>query len=192
MNDDSPSSPNRPPHPLAVALIERLRGRSGARVLEIGPGSGRNTRALTAAGMSVQAFGDGAAPGATAALATHALLHGTPESIARDLRTIAALLEPDAPFYATFGSVRDARFGNGERLGEHVFAPLDGDEAGVAHTFFTRSMLDTLLESDWHVESIDEVSVDDVAGSWAHLRDPLRGAVHWFALLRKRSGVRRG
>ena len=73
MTSDSPEAVPRPPHPLALDLIERLRDRPGARVLEIGAGSGRNTRALIGAGLRVQAPPD-SGPYA-AALSTHALLH---------------------------------------------------------------------------------------------------------------------
>ncbi|HUA09530.1 MAG TPA: hypothetical protein VMA98_09670, partial [Candidatus Acidoferrales bacterium] len=74
MTSDSPEALSRPPHPLALALIERLRERPGAEVLEVGAGSGRNTPALIAAGLRV---GSEPARGPyAAALSTHALLHG--------------------------------------------------------------------------------------------------------------------
>lgn len=186
MNDLSPPSADSPPHPLALALIECLRDRRGARVLEIGTGSGRNTKALVAAGLTAESFDAEPAAPYAAALSTHALLHGTREAIARRLGEIAALLEPGAPLYATFGSVRDARCGTGERIADGVYAPLDGDEAGVAHAYFDRASLMALLDRDWSVESLDEVDVDGIAGRWAHVRAPLRGAVHWFAIARRR------
>jgi len=186
MNDFSPPSAERPPHPLAIAVIERLSGRKGARVLEIGTGSGRNTRALAAAGFIAESYDDLPRPGCAAGLSTHALLHGTPHTIAQRLRDVFALVEPGAPLYATFGSVHDARYGKGERIEDHVFAPLDGDEAGVGHAFFDRSRLQALLEEQWIVESLDEVAVDAIAGRWAHPQAPLSGAVHWFAIARRR------
>lgn len=186
MKSGSPSSAERPPHPLAVALMERLRERKGARVLEIGTGSGRNTRALSAAGFIVESYDDRPQPGYAAGLSTHALLHGTPDTVAQRLQRIAALLEPGAPLYATFGSVRDARYGEGERIAEHVYAPSEGDEIGVAHVFFDRSRLQALLEPQWIIESLDEAGVDAIAGGWAHPQTPLRGAVHWFAIARRR------
>lgn len=181
----SPNSPEhgsiRPPHPLCLALVERLRDRPGADVFEIGSGSGRNTRALLAAGFTVNAT-----PGPYAgALSTHALLHGTPDDIREELETIARALESGAPFFATFGSDRDARCGEGTRVADHAFAPTHGDEAGVTHAFFDRTRLRALLEERFTVESLRECDVDDVAGSWAHRERPLRGAVHWFAELRK-------
>lgn len=153
------------------------------RVLEIGAGSGRNTIALEGAGITVLAPGQGPAD---AALSTHALLHGTLESIAERLDQIAAQLRPGAPLYGTFGSVRDARFGEGDRLGAFTFAPTDGDERGVAHTFFDEPRVRALIERRFVVESLVERGVDAVVGTWAHPQSPLESAVHWFAVAKKR------
>lgn len=183
MSPDSPERAVRPPHPLALELIERLRGRAGAAVLEVGAGSGRNTRALCDAGFSVVGLDDGVK--AAAAISTHALLHGTPDSIAQLLAQIARRLEPDAPFFVTFGSVRDRRFGEGTRIAENVYAPDEGDERGVPHAFFDETSLRRLLEPQWRIESLREEPVDDVAGRWAHEQRPLHGAFHWFAVIRQ-------
>jgi aminoglycoside 6'-N-acetyltransferase I len=183
MNDVSPPSAGRPPHPLALGLIARLRERSGARILEIGAGSGRNTTALRDAGFTVEDYDERLDRRYAGALSTHALLHGTPASIAQRLDAIAKALEPGAPLYATFGSMRDARHGEGRRLEEYVFAPVDGDERGVAHTYFDDQRLAKMLETRFAIEALDEVGVDRVAGQWAHEQVPLRGAIHWFALL---------
>jgi hypothetical protein len=185
MNDDSPRAAERPPHPLAVALIERLGSRRGAAVLVHGAGSGRNTAAIERAGFTIRALDDAEPASCAAGLSTHALLHGTPAIIAASLERIAAVLEPGAPFYATFGSVDDARYGAGKEIEPFVYAPLDGDEAGVAHAFFNRERLRTLLSRDFTIEALDQRDVDAIAGSWAHQLRPLRGAVHWFALLRR-------
>ncbi|HET9031053.1 MAG TPA: hypothetical protein VFN49_12840, partial [Candidatus Aquilonibacter sp.] len=174
----------RPPHPLALALIDRLRAHAAPAVLEIGPGSGRNTRALEAAGFRVLTLDDDAV--ATAALSTHALLHGTPASIAALLERVHSRLEADAPFFVTFGSIRDARYGAGTTIEPHVFAPADGDEAGVAHCYFDEARLRRLLARAWSIESLEETNVDAIAGSWAHAQKPLERAVHWFAKLRRR------
>lgn len=184
MSPDSPPPTLRPPHPLALELIERMRAQPGARVLEVGAGSGRNTRALTAAGLEVVSIESGVP--AQAALATHALLHGTPLTIAAVLREIAGAVFPGAPLFATFGSVRDARYGKGFELEPHVYAAHDGDEAGVAHAYFDEGRLRSLLESDWTIDLLKEVGVDAIAGSWAHVQAPLRNAVHWFAVATKR------
>lgn len=184
MNDDSPRAAERPPHPLAVALIERLAPRRGAAVLVHGAGSGRNTSALERAGFTVRTLDDAGPASCAAGLSTHALLHGTPATIAASLERIADVLEPSAPFYATFGSVDDARFGKGEELESFVYAAPEGDEEGVAHTFFDCARLAPLLEQHFTIEALDQRGVDAIAGSWAHERRPLRDAVHWFALLR--------
>ncbi len=170
----------RAAHPLARALIARLP--RGARVLEIGHGSGRNHRALEAAGFAVVHFDAQVEPpeGAAGALSTHALLHGSPEEIAAVLAALARRLVGGAPLLATFGSRRDARFGKGTALGPTTFAPTEGDERGVAHSFFDEAALRAILAADFAIEELREVEVDAVVGGWAHASSPLRGAVHWF------------
>ncbi len=183
------------PHPLAAALIERLQSRPESRILDFAAGSGRNAEALRRAGFAVVTIDDDAAASEKALealpsrfdaiLSTHGLLHGSPETIGARVRSIAAHLEPGGLLYATFGSRRDARFGLGERIDDSTFAPLDGDERGVAHVYFDRQRMLALLNPLFAVESLEERGVDDVAGSWAHSQRPLRGAAHWFAIARK-------
>ncbi len=184
MSPHSPDPAERPPHPLAVSLIERLRGRDGLTVLEIGAGSGRNTRALTAAGFTVIGFNGPTAP--HAALSTHALLHGTTASIGELLKRISDGLSAEAPLFATFGSVNDARYGQGSQIESHVYAPADGDERGIAHAFFDEARLRALVGRYFHIESLREVGVDNIAGTWAHREWPLEGAIHWFLIAEKR------
>lgn len=195
--------PFRAPHPLAVALIERLsacsvRGKySTAVVLDFGSGSGRNSAALERAGLRAIAVDDATASSTMpfdgvvgrldAVLSTHGLLHGTTSTIAAHLRTMASLLKPRGLLYATFGSVRDARYGRGERLDDATFAPLDGDETGVPHTFFDRPTLATLLQSHFTIESLEERTVDKTAGAWAHSQTPLANAIHWFLTAARRA-----
>lgn len=163
-------------------------GGRAARVLEVGRGSGRNRAALLDAGFEVESIDHDmlhAEHGAfDACLSSHALLHGTPATLEADLRRIGALLLPGAELYATFGSTRDARYGRGRRIAEHVFAAEDGDEAGVAHTFWNAAELRALL-AGYEVMECNEVDVDRVAGTWAHTTAPLQGAVHWFVIARK-------
>jgi hypothetical protein len=166
------------------------------RVLDFASGSGRNTAALRRAGFEVVAIDDpaaatpepfaGVAGQFAAALSTHGLLHGNVATIARNVAQIAALLEIAGPVYATFGSVRDARFGQGERLDEFTFAPTQGDERGVAHAYFNRERLTELLERHFVIESLEEHAVDEVVGRWAHEERPLSRAVHWFAVAKVR------
>ena len=185
MTPDSPEAVRRPPHPLALELIERLRDRPGAPILEIGAGSGRNTRALVAAGLRVcRPPGDGPC---AAALTTHALLHGTHRSLEHELTMIADSLEAGAPLFGTFGSTRDARYQTGRLVEPHVYAPEDGDERGVAHAYFDATRLRELLVPRFDIESMCEVDVDEVAGTWAHQTAPLRDAVHWFVIATKRA-----
>src|SRR5579872_5509560 len=125
-------------HPLAISLIARLRAIPNARVLEIGAGTGRNTEALRAAGFEIDSTADDKPIPAhenhsAGALATPALLHGTPGTVAASLSTIAHALKPGAPLHATFASTLDARFGHGRQISKHVYAAETGDEAGVPH-----------------------------------------------------------
>jgi hypothetical protein len=186
-SDSPPPTPIRLAHPLALALAERLRGAPGARILEVGSGSGRNTRALQRAGFNVVADDSPDTEPCAAALSTHALLHGSPLSIARRLAGISARIAPGAPLYATFGSIHDARYGAGTQIAPFTYAPLAGDERGVAHAFFDEARLRGLLEPHWLVESLDEHRVDGLAGTWAHREQPLRDAVHWFAIALRRA-----
>ncbi len=185
----------RAAHPLAVRLIERLRERP-ARVLDFASGNGRNAAALRAAGLDVTEIGDVAAEGAAplagvggsfvAVLSTHGMLHGSAAAIARRVEAIAERLERTGLFYATFGSVRDARFGHGERIDDFTFVPAEGDERGVKHTFFDQPRLHELLDRRFAIDSLEELAVDEIAGRWAHRERPLTGAIHWFACLTAR------
>ena len=164
--------------------------------LDFASGRGRNGDALRRAGFVVVSIDDrrassphpldGIASNFDAAISTHGLLHGSIGSIASRLQAIAARLKPDGLLNATFGSTRDARFGQGKRLDDATFAPLDGDERGVAHTYFDRKRLTALLAPWFELESIEECDADAIAGSWAHRQRPLRGAVHWMAIARRR------
>ena len=191
MDTPSPRESNlRRPHPLAAELVERLRSLPNARVLDLGSGSGRNAAALRAAGYDVHAIpdervGEFTAPERfDAAVSTHALLHGTPRSIASTLDTLAQLLNRDAPLYATFGSKADARYGSGTRIENDTFAPDSGEEQGVAHAFFDEPGLRALLERWFTIEALEEHDVDDVVGTWSHARRP-RGSMHWFVRARR-------
>ncbi|MDP9018441.1 MAG: class I SAM-dependent methyltransferase [Candidatus Eremiobacteraeota bacterium] len=176
------------PHPLAQKLLAELPSEA-ATVLEIGGGSGRNLRALRAAGLNVHTIEELLSqplPRAPfdAVLSTHALLHGTPESLAASMRCIRALLKPQARLYATFGSTHDSRYGHGTKIDANTFAPVDGDEAGVAHAYFNEAEMRKLLDG-LCIEDLSEVAVDKIAGSWAHSTSPLSGAMHWFATAKK-------
>ena len=193
-----PTSPEhasaRPPHPLAVELIAVL-GAGGARVIDFASGSGRNARALRAAGFEVAEIGDADASARAieciagtfaAALSTHGLLHGTDEVIGAAVEAIAGKLEPGGRLFATFGSVRDARFAQGLQIQPFVYAPADGDERGIPHAFFDESRLRALLEERFDLESVEERNADEIAGDWAHREKPLRSSAHWFVQARKR------
>jgi len=181
MTDASPHRGNLRPHPLAEELARRLHGRAGARILEIGTGSRRNRDALEAAGFFVAPFEPRPPRGSAfdAAISTHGLLHGTHETIAARTQEIAALLKTGAPLYATFASIADERYGKGVRVAPGVYAAQDGDERGVPHAFYDRAQLRGLLEEQFAIESIREVNVADIVGTWAHAARPA-GSVHFF------------
>lgn len=190
MDTPSPRESNlRRPHPLAAQLIERLRALPHARVLDLGSGSGRNSEALQQAGYDVfivpdERVNDFRAVGQfDAAVSTHALLHGTPHTIAQTLSALVHALKTDALLYATFGSKADARYGKGTQVDTDAFAPDSGEEAGVAHAYFDEAGLRELLERWFIIDSIEERAVDDVVGSWAHAERP-QGSVHWFVRAR--------
>lgn len=185
-----------PAHPLAVDLIERLRDRPHARVLDLGSGHGRNTVALTEAGLTVTPVDDLRAASAQAigavgdrfdaVLATHALLHGTPQSVAERIDAIARVLVPGGLFYATFASTHDARYGRGAHVAENTFAAVGGDESGVAHVYYDEHRLRAVLTPYFEIDTLEERRVDHIAGRWAHPTTPLHGAVHWLVRGRKR------
>lgn len=183
-------------HPLAERLIERLQSQRNIRILDFATGIGRNAEALRRAGFTVVTLSDddaasdlplGEAPERFGAvLSTHGLLHGRAASIASRLRSISEHIERRGWLFATFGSTGDARYGRGEQIDESTFAPIDGDERGVAHAYFDRAQLRALLEPSLELESLEEHSVDGIAGRWAHSQWPLEGAAHWFVIARKR------
>jgi SAM-dependent methyltransferase len=188
-----PTSPSRhrsirAPHPLALALIERLR--ASARVLEIGTGSRRNADALSTSGHRVTSIEIGDLSSVTgsfdAALSTHGLLHGTPPQIARALSNIASLLKPRGSIFATFGSTADRRFGLDDKVDEYTYAERAGDEKGIPHAYFDADRLRELLAPKFEIEMMQEQPVDNIAGTWAHPNEPLRDAVHWFVIAIRR------
>lgn len=155
---------------------------AGDAVLDFAAGGGRNTAYLRAQGYEVDAISDADAPHFRAsrrryqgAITTHGLLHGTPETIAASIAEIADALAVQAPLYGTFASVNDPRFGDGERLGEATFAPTQGEECGIPHTFFDEAGIRGLLDGFFTIASIEEHAAEHIAGS-----------VHWFVRARRR------
>lgn len=194
MGNSSPQPEElRRAHPLAAALIERLGERRGARVLEVACGRGRNTAALRAAGLDVTALADDdlRVPTVTAnarfdaALSTHGFFHGTDGAVERLVTDTLRALKSGAPFYATFASTADARFGHGERIGENVYAALSGDEAGVPHVYYDERRLRKLLDPQVTIDSLEEIDASAIVGRWAHAVMP-HGTVHWFVRARRR------
>jgi hypothetical protein len=180
-------------HPLALRLIEDLhRDRSSGPVIEVGTGAGRNTRALTAAGLHVVEVDDAtpytqlpaAQASMAAALSTHAYLHGTTAKLRAGLAELTRVLRPQARAYLTFGSIDDVNYGFGEQVDEHTFAPGDGPEAGIPHVYLDRATAIEFLRG-YTIESLEPIDVDAIVGRWAHSSAEPPGKRHWFAVARK-------
>ncbi len=186
------SSSEQGAHPLAERLVATARDRSLAGpVLEVGTGSGRNTRALVAAELAIDSIADETPytqlPAANesygAAIATHAYLHGSSDKVRVGLAELRRVLRQGAPAFLTLGSIRDARYGLGIRFDDRSFAPGDGDEAGIPHAYFDR---DGVLEAlnGFTIDTLEEVDSDAIVGRWAHDDAPV-GRVHWFVVATK-------
>ena len=179
-------------HPLAQRLIERYRSAGETfPVIEVAAGSGRNTRALVAAGIKVVSTPDDAPytqlPGGRdvygAALSTHGYLHGATAKLRSGFADLRRVLRSGAPIYVTLGSIADPRFGFGLELDERTFAPGDGPEKGIPHAYFDRDGIVELLRG-YAIESLEEVDATGIVGHWAH-PDPKLRIVHWFVVGRK-------
>jgi hypothetical protein len=181
------------PHPLAERLIERYKadGMTGP-VLEVHQGSSRNTRAIVDAKIPITSTRDddpytqlpGGRDAYAAALSTHGYLHGTTAKLRLGLAELRRVLKPGAPMFITLGSLHDPRFGYGLALDERTFAPGDGPEAGIPHAFFERDGILELLRG-YTIESMEEVDVTHIVGSWAHPDPDAEKIVHWFVVARK-------
>jgi len=199
-------------HPLAEALAARLATQPDPRVLLLGIGSGRNVGPFVRAGVRVHAVEQDVARAEAAkrafvandsvciecacyggpfpertrvagALSTHALLHGTPAAIAAAVQAVRERLETGGSFFVTLGSVRDPRFGRGTRIAEGAFAPSDGSEAGVTHSFFDEAGVRSLF-SAFELEGAYEDCAAATVGTWAHEPDQARDIVHWYVKAR--------
>jgi hypothetical protein len=185
----SSSSSGQTAHPLTGRLLALAReGPLAGPVIEVGTGSGRNTRALVEAGVPLVGVPDDVLytqlPGSRemygAALSTHAFLHGTAAKVRAGFGELRRVLLPGAPVFVTLGSFRDARYGLGLPLDERSFAPGDGAEAGIPHAYFDRDGVEELLQGLFRIDEAEEVEVDEIVGRWAHPDDDVAGRVHWF------------
>jgi hypothetical protein len=192
-----------------AGLLRRARSSAPRFAVVLGAGSGRNLPPLISAGVYVDVveantaraqavaarfarepllrvihteYSDASAftHDYVAALSTHALLHGTAEHIGAAVNVLAKVMAPDADLFLTFGSTSDPRFGKGEHIATATWASPDGFEAGVPHTYFDEGELRTLLRA-FDIISLQETSVRDVVGRWAHEAPPAPETIHWFA-----------
>ena len=179
-------------HPLAYQVIEILKARQlRGPVIEVAAGSGRNTRALQAAGLNVVATSDDdpytQLPGNrgeyVAALSTHGYLHGAVAKLRAGLAELRRVLADGAAIAITLGSITDARFGFGEQLDDNTFAPGDGEEIGIPHAYFDRDGVSELMRGLFTIASLEEMDVDDIVSRDTH-SEPA-GMRHWFVLARK-------
>ncbi|MDB5070560.1 MAG: hypothetical protein JWM87_1671 [Candidatus Eremiobacteraeota bacterium] len=189
------SSSAQTAHPLAERLIRYAREHAlDGPVIEVGSGSGRNTRALVDAGVPNVSVPDSTPytqlPGTRenygAGLSTHAYLHGASPKLRAGIAELRRVLRPNAPIYVTLGSIKDARYGLGIPFDERSFAPGEGDETGIPHAYFDRDGVIELLFG-FEIESMEEVEVDAIVGRWAHgAGDDVAGRVHWFVVARRK------
>jgi hypothetical protein len=179
-------------HPLAERLIRLAREQPlDGPVIEVGTGSGRNARALVAAGIPNVSVPDSTPytqlPGSremyAAALSTHAYLHGASAKLRAGIAELRRVLKHGAPIFITLGSFKDARYGLGIPFDERSFAPGEGAELGIPHAYFDRDGVIELLFG-FGIESLEEAEVDDIVGRWAH-DDEIVGRVHWFVQARR-------
>ncbi len=180
-------------HPLAERLVANVREHPlDGPVIEVGTGSGRNTRALVAAGIPVQSVPDDVPytqlPGSRetygAALSTHAYLHGTSAKLRAGIAELRRVLKRNAPAFITLGSFKDARYGLGIPFDDRSFAPGEGSELGIPHAYFDRDGVIELMLG-FTIESMEEADVDEIVGRWAHADDEIAGRVHWFVVARR-------
>lgn len=180
-------------HPLAARLIELARREPlSGPVIEVGTGSGRNTRGLVEAGIPNVTVPDSTPytqlPGTRdsygAALSTHAYLHGAYPKLRAGIAELRRVLQQNAPIFVTLGSIKDARYGLGIPFDERSFAPGEGDEVGIPHAYFDHDGVIELLFG-FRIESMEEVDVDEIVGRWAHADDEVDGRVHWFVVAHK-------
>jgi SAM-dependent methyltransferase len=212
-NDTPGAEAAPPPHPFASELADVLRGAAAPRVLLLGFGNGRNLPPFTRAGIRVDTVEEDAARaryaaertaaqplvrvarcrfvgpypyagGFDGALSTSAFLHGSPATVDAALAAVAARLRPNAPFYATFGSTRDPRFGRGVRIDAATYAAADGPESGVPHAFFDEARLRERLGAFVDLD-LREGSAAETAGRWAHAPDDAAEIRHWFVRARR-------
>lgn len=157
-------------------------------MIEVGGGSGRNTRALVEAKVPVVTVPDSTPytqlPGGRenygAALSTHAYLHGTTDKLRIGFAELRRVLGSEAPIFVTLGSISDSRYGLGIPFDERSFAPGDGDEAGIPHAYFDRDGVLEVLRGSFALDALEEVAVNAIAGRWAHENDDVEQRVHWF------------
>ena len=209
---EEPDTLREPPHPLVAALAEALP--AGSRVLLVGVGRGRHIPPLIEASLRVDVVEEDAgrapaaaerfageprvrvaragyagpmpfAPDYDGAVSTHALLHGSPSTIAASLAAIGDRMRSGALFHLTLGAIRDPRYGGGVMLGDATWAAESGPEIGVPHAFFDENAARALL-SGWNILSLDERSAAETAGRWAHSPAETATIVHWFARLKRR------
>ncbi len=183
-------------HPLALDLGRRYRddGLSGP-IIEIAAGSGRNTRYFVDSGVPIVSTRDDESytqlPGGrnlyAAALSTHGYLHGTVAKLRAGFAELRRVLRPGAPVYFTLGSIKDARFGLGEPFDATTFAPGDGDEAGIPHSYFDRDGVLDVLTPAFIAETLDERNVDSIVGRFAH--ESPSEMWHWFVVAHRNDNL---
>jgi hypothetical protein len=202
------------PLALALAEMARTTATTSPRyALIVGVGSGRNIAPLRDAGLHIDVWEEDAVRGEATAqrfaadahvritqtpytqgtsthryafvLSTHALLHGTSESIPAILATLAANITPDAHLMLTFGSSHDPRCGQGARLDGRTWVPREGPEADIPHVYYDATDIRALLQP-FTIVTLTETNARENVGAWAHNPSEPPEIVHWYAHLTTR------
>ena len=120
-----------------------------------------------------------------AAISTHGYCTERPRRSRREPDESPAALEPGGLLCA------DLRFGPRCALRQRpaasnrTFAPLDGDERGVAHTYFTRVQLEELSHPHYTIEACARKPASTTSPEHGRTASPARDAVHWFVVRRR-------
>lgn len=181
------------------------------QVLVVGTGSGRNLPPFLRSGIAVDALepdteradalriryaaqaavrvaeADYLHPAAlavsySAALSTHAYLHGRRADVCCALSALAKTLTSPGFIAIALGSIRDPRYGAGLEWEPGVWAPTSGEEHGVPHLFLDENGVRDLLAPSFEIITLREVFAGDLVGRWAHPASVAEDTVHWFVI----------
>ncbi|MFB6285839.1 MAG: class I SAM-dependent methyltransferase [Candidatus Bipolaricaulia bacterium] len=177
----------REPHEAVESLVPRLREHGCRDVLDLGCGAGRHLVHLAEQGfrpygldLSRTALGHarawlldqgrpvrlvrsdmGALPFRTASfdalLSLFVIYHGTRAEVARRFEDVHRIVRPGGLVLVNLIGRDHDRYGRGQQLEPHTFAPDIGPDRGVPHRFSDRGEAEALL-ADFQLLKLDELS----------------------------------